>query len=79
LPLNDLAIRIVEDEGQSDATIKTVEELNAEVESKCFCSFCGEGDREVPSMIEGKDEVFICDDCVELCVDINAPIKKLEH
>ena len=76
---DELLIRIVEDDGSSDATIKTIEDLNAEVVSKCFCSFCGKGDREVPSMIAGKDGVFICNECVELCVDINTPIKKLER
>ena len=33
------------------------------------CSFCGKGQREVSKLIAG-DSVYICDECVELCVDI---------
>ena len=33
------------------------------------CSFCGKGQQEVRKLIAGPT-VFICDECVELCVDI---------
>jgi ATP-dependent Clp protease ATP-binding subunit ClpX len=33
------------------------------------CSFCGKDQHEVRRLIEGQT-VFICDECVELCVDI---------
>jgi ATP-dependent Clp protease ATP-binding subunit ClpX len=33
------------------------------------CSFCGKNQREVTKLIAGPT-VFICDECVELCVDI---------
>jgi len=33
------------------------------------CSFCGKGQREVNKLIAG-DSVYICDECVELCIDI---------
>ena len=33
------------------------------------CSFCGKNSNEVFKMIAGND-VFICDECVELCSDI---------
>ena len=33
------------------------------------CSFCGKGQREVRKLIAGPT-VFICDECVELCMDI---------
>ena len=33
------------------------------------CSFCGKSDNEVRKLIAGPT-VFICDECVELCVDI---------
>jgi ATP-dependent Clp protease ATP-binding subunit ClpX len=33
------------------------------------CSFCGKGQREVRKLIAGVT-VFICDECVELCMDI---------
>ncbi len=34
-----------------------------------YCSFCGKSDQEVLSLIAGPT-VFICDECVELCVEI---------
>ena len=35
----------------------------------CFCSFCGKSQHEVRKLIAGPT-VFICDECVELCMDI---------
>lgn len=40
-----------------------------------FCSFCGRTTREVASLIEGPNKVFICDICVKNSLDI---IKKNE-
>lgn len=44
-----------------------------------FCSFCDKSPREVRSLIEGRCSkqkttpcVFICDECVALCAQINA-------
>ena len=34
-----------------------------------FCSFCGKGQKEVKKLIAGPT-VFVCDECVELCMDI---------
>ena len=34
-----------------------------------FCSFCGKSQHEVRKLINGPT-VFICDECVELCMDI---------
>jgi len=34
-----------------------------------YCSFCGKGQKEVRKLIAGP-AVFICDECVELCIDI---------
>jgi hypothetical protein len=34
-----------------------------------YCSFCGKADHEVRKMIDGPT-VFICDECVGLCVSI---------
>ena len=34
-----------------------------------YCSFCGKSQREVRKLVAGPT-VFICDECVELCVDI---------
>ena len=35
-----------------------------------ICSFCSRRAEEVNKLIAGPDGVFICDDCVGLCVEI---------
>ena len=44
---------------------------NSSGESKntLYCSFCGKSQHEVRKLIAGPT-VFICDECVELCMDI---------
>jgi ATP-dependent Clp protease ATP-binding subunit ClpX len=37
--------------------------------SRLFCSFCRKSSKEVPSLVAGPG-VFICGDCVGLCVKI---------
>src|SRR5260370_650838 len=39
------------------------------VENTLYCSFCGKSQHEVRKLIVGPT-VFICDECVELCMDI---------
>lgn len=34
------------------------------------CNFCGKGKHEVEKMIVGGDNIAICNECVDLCVDI---------
>ena len=34
------------------------------------CSFCGKEQDEVRKLISGPDNVFICDECIEICSDI---------
>ena len=34
------------------------------------CSFCGKTSREVGPMVEGPSEVYICNNCVDLCQNI---------
>lgn len=34
------------------------------------CSFCGKTQHEVAKIILGPKEIAICDECVNLCVDI---------
>lgn len=52
-------------------------------ENTLYCSFCGKSQHEVKKLIAGPT-VFICDECVELCVEIireetkSAPIKSGE-
>ena len=38
-------------------------------EKLLYCSFCGKSQHEVRKLIAGPT-VFICDECVELCMDI---------
>jgi hypothetical protein len=38
-------------------------------ENTIYCSFCGKSQHEVHKLISGA-EVFICDECLSLCVDI---------
>ena len=40
-----------------------------EAKNTLHCSFCGKSQREVRKLIAGPT-VFICDECVELCMDI---------
>ncbi len=40
------------------------------------CSFCGKGQHDVAKLIAGPD-VFICDECVELCADVVRVEKKV--
>jgi ATP-dependent Clp protease ATP-binding subunit ClpX len=42
---------------------------NADSKNTLYCSFCGKSQHEVRKLIAGPT-VFICDECVELCVDI---------
>jgi len=37
-----------------------------------YCSFCRRAQDEVNRLIAGPDEIFICDECVELCQEILA-------
>jgi ATP-dependent Clp protease ATP-binding subunit ClpX len=42
---------------------------NADSKNTLYCSFCGKSQHEVRKLIAGPT-VFICDECVELCMDI---------
>ncbi|MGC6471734.1 MAG: ATP-dependent Clp protease ATP-binding subunit ClpX [Parvibaculales bacterium] len=42
---------------------------NSDSKSTLYCSFCGKSQHEVRKLIAGPT-VFICDECVELCMDI---------
>ncbi|HVS15317.1 MAG TPA: ATP-dependent Clp protease ATP-binding subunit ClpX [Thermoanaerobaculia bacterium] len=42
------------------------------------CSFCNKSQREVKKLIAGPT-VFICDECVDICLDIIAEDRMLEH
>jgi len=42
---------------------------DSHAEKRLYCSFCGKNDVEVRKMIAGPN-VFICDECTDVCVDI---------
>ena len=42
------------------------------------CSFCNKSQREVKKLIAGPT-VFICDECVDICLDIIAEDRMLEQ
>lgn len=42
---------------------------NSDAKNTLYCSFCGKSQHEVRKLIAGPT-VFICDECVELCMDI---------
>src|SRR5438045_6989545 len=42
---------------------------SGETKNTLYCAFCGKSQHEVRKLIAGPT-VFICDECVELCMDI---------
>ena len=50
----------------------------SESRSTLYCSFCGKSQHEVRKLIAGPT-VFICDECVELCMDIIREEHKTTH
>ena len=44
-------------------------EITAATDKPLFCSFCGKNQHEVKKLIAGPN-VFICDECIDLCTDI---------
>jgi hypothetical protein len=53
------------------ALAQIVESGRSAVHAGLSCSFCGKGQREVRKLIAGP-QVYICDECIGLCVDILA-------
>jgi len=51
-------------EQQSTTDARTIGTRNA------FCSFCRKNFQEVGPLAEGPNQVFICGDCAQLCIDI---------
>jgi ATP-dependent Clp protease ATP-binding subunit ClpX len=47
----------------------TTKSTGGESKNTLYCSFCGKSQHEVRKLIAGPT-VFICDECVELCMDI---------
>ena len=42
----------------------------AKYKNEIRCSFCGKTQDEVRKLIAGPDGVFICNDCVDICIGI---------
>ena len=40
------------------------------VDEKIRCSFCGKTQDQVRKLIAGNNNVFICDECIDLCSEI---------
>ena len=38
--------------------------------SLCNCSFCGAGNTETEVMVAGKNNIFICAECISVCSGI---------
>jgi hypothetical protein len=43
-----------------------------------YCSFCGKSQHEVRTLVAGPPPSFICDECVDLCIDIIEPDDNFE-
>ena len=43
---------------------------NDDRHSPIRCSFCGKSQGQVRKLISGPGDVYICDECVELCAEI---------
>ena len=54
---------------QQDRAARHAGGKSDENDATLYCSFCGKGQREVKKLIAGPT-VFICDECVDLCMDI---------
>jgi len=67
--------KFVKDKEDEDLEIPSFLRNQEEVHDKkdkssaYYCSFCGKSQHEVKKLIAGPT-VFICDECVDLCVDI---------
>ena len=40
------------------------------IDDKIRCSFCGKTQDQVRKLIAGTNNVFICDECIDLCAEI---------
>lgn len=52
---------------EMERILKQKEELP---EGTIFCSFCGKSQEDVRKLVAGPANVFICDECIEVCGEI---------
>ena len=62
-------LKIDEHGGVSEGGSEMSKIGGSDAKNPLYCSFCGKSQHEVRKLIAGPT-VFICDECVELCVDI---------
>lgn len=39
---------------------------------KCFCDFCGKSQDEIPHLVAGPGNIFICNECVKTAAEVIA-------
>ncbi|MEG7530800.1 MAG: ClpX C4-type zinc finger protein, partial [Hungatella sp.] len=44
--------------------------MPSRTEDKVKCSFCGKTQEQVRKLIAGSNNVYICDECIDLCAEI---------
>lgn len=69
--MNRLALReyidLLETKDYMERQLKKISELP---EGTICCSFCGKEQDKVKKMVAGPNNVFICDDCIDICSEI---------
>ena len=55
--------------GRKESEMSKIGNSGGDSKNTLYCSFCGKSQHEVRKLIAGPT-VFICDECVELCMDI---------
>ena len=50
--------------------VRTVDDPAQNIGKPLHCNFCGKSQIEVSKLIAGPNNIFICNECVTLCVDI---------
>ncbi|MGB9112282.1 MAG: ClpX C4-type zinc finger protein [Acidimicrobiales bacterium] len=51
---------------EKDAVTKTISD--ADSRHPVNCSFCGKSQNQVKRIVAGPDDVYICNECVDLCL-----------
>src|SRR5258708_29709270 len=82
---NILSAKIEEAEPSASATPPASDERSPSIAARnepappktLYCSFCGKSQHEVRKLIAGPQS-FICDECVDICIDIIEPDDDLE-
>jgi hypothetical protein len=71
-------IETAEPEADEERTPSVAAQNDPAPPKTLYCSFCGKSQHEVRKLIAGPPPSFICDECVELCIDIIEPDDDLE-